>query len=250
MEDLLRHRTSHPSLSLDHSEYAVSPKVTEELLQDLLKGVPFQYLLGKTEFYGKTFHVNSHVLIPRPETEQMVDLLVQMKRNYSSVLDVGTGSGVILLSLLDQGVAGRGVGVDISSEAIEVAKINARQLRLEDRCTFVLSDRLQQVKEKFDLIVSNPPYIKASAHRGMVHQQVDNYEPSQALYIPDEEYNNWFHTFFQQIHASLREGGLFMMEGHECEVQNQKLQLEELGFSMVKVIKDWSGNDRFLEARL
>lgn len=203
---------------------------------------------GFAEFYQHQFYVNPSVLIPRPETELLVDMIVQEKGQFENVLDVGTGSGVILLSLLAAGKAKVGVGVDLSPEALEVAKINSRKLRLEERVEFRISDRLQNVSEKFDLIVSNPPYIKESSHRSLVHNNVDSHEPHMALYLKDDEYQVWFETFFLQIKDALKPNGVFWMEGHELELEAQAEQMKSVGFSSVRVVKDLTGRDRFIFA--
>lgn len=215
----------------------------------MLKGIPFQYLLEESEFYGHKFFVNSDVLIPRPETEYLVDLVAQeFKGKAKRILDVGTGSGVILLSLLAANVGKVGVGVDISSEALEIARINTKKLNLESKTTLILSDRLQKVEGVFDLIVSNPPYIKASSHRELVHDSVDAHEPHTALYLPDDYYVFWFEDFFAEIRAHLK--GTFFMEGHELEIDEQANMLGRLGFQNIKVLKDMSGVKRYLKANI
>jgi release factor glutamine methyltransferase len=218
------------------------------LEESLLKGIPFQYLLEESEFYGNKFYVNSDVLIPRPETEFLVDMISQeFKGKANRVLDVGTGSGVILLSLLASNVGKSGVGVDISPEALKVATINAKKLQLDSKVSLILSDRLDNVEGVFDLIVSNPPYIKASSHRNLVHNSVDQYEPHQALYLPDDYYTFWFEDFFAEIRSHLK--GTFFMEGHELEVEEQSVLLGRLGFQDIKVLADLSGTKRFLKAK-
>jgi release factor glutamine methyltransferase len=204
-------------------------------------------LMGFSEFYHHRFYVDQHVLIPRPETEYMVDMLVnEFKGKVQRVLDVGTGSGVIVLSLLNAGVGKNGVGVDISPEALRVAQINCNRLRLKHKTTLVKSDRLTKVEGIFDLIVSNPPYIKASSHKSLVHVSVDKHEPHQALYLPDDYYVLWFEDFFQEVRAHLN--GTFMMEGHELELDEQAKMLGRLGFSMVEVLKDLTQTKRYLKA--
>ncbi len=192
--------------------------------------------------------MNEKVLIPRPETEILVDMIVRSGRKFKKVLDVGTGSGVILLSLLKAGVAQEGTGSDISHEALEVAKINQRHLRVSSE--LIQSDRFQNIKDKFDLIVSNPPYIKASAHRGLVQNTVDSYEPHLALYLKDSEYEEWFLHFFSDVKDHLLSGGEFWMEGHELELENQATMLKDLGFLDVKVDCDFCGLKRFLSGRV
>lgn len=204
-------------------------------------------LMGFAEFYHNRYYVDQHVLIPRPETEYMVDLLVnEFKGKATRTLDVGTGSGVILLSLLNSGVGKNGVGVDISDEALNVATINTRRLRLKHKAEMIKSDRLTKVEGSFDLIVSNPPYIKASSHRDLVHNSVDKHEPHTALYLPDDYYVLWFEDFFQEVRAHLN--GTFMMEGHELELDEQALMLGRLGFQNIKVITDLTGTKRYVKA--
>ena len=223
--------------------------MTKQLQDQFLSGVPFAYLMGFSEFYYQQFYVNEHVLIPRPETEFMVDLIVQeFKGKAQNILDIGTGSGAIILSLLYSGVGNKGLGVDLSQEALKVAEINTHRQRLENKVTFSISDRLENVEGIFDLIVSNPPYIKSTLHRKLVHQSVDKHEPHQALYLPDEDYDLWFQKFFLGIRSHL--DGVFIMEGHELELEEQAKVLESLGFKSVRVIKDLTGVNRFLRAEI
>lgn len=237
------------NVDLSDAECSVTDKQSSELEESFLKGIPFAYLLGKSEFYGNEFFINEKVLIPRPETEYLVDLIVQeFKGKSHRILDVGTGSGVILLSLLSQNVGITGVGVDISKEALEVAEINRHRLKLQDKAQLILSDRLKNVEGTFDLIVSNPPYIKAQSHRHLVHESVHNYEPREALYLPDDFYVMWFEDFFQEIRSHLK--GTFFMEGHELELDGQAEMLKRLGFQNISVLKDLAGAKRFLRANL
>jgi release factor glutamine methyltransferase len=236
---------------LDQSFYALSEIKLEKIEEDLLSGIPFDYLRGESEFYESKFYVNQDVLIPRPETELLVDMIVnEQKKEQILFADIGTGSGCIALSLLLKKNNWKGCLIDISDKALEVAKINSKNLRLLNRCDFLLSDRLQKVPAtfSFDLIVSNPPYIKESTHRHLVHESVNDYEPHLALYLKDAEYESWFESFFKDIFIKLSSDGVFYMEGHELELQAQKIQLERLGFKRVEVIQDLTKRDRFLKA--
>ena len=225
----------------------LAPRTISLLEESLLKGVPLATMMGFSEFYHSKFFVNEHVLVPRPETEYMVDLLIQSHNGkVNRLLDVGTGTGVIALSLLKHGVGKQGVAVDISPEALQVAGINRQRLRLKHKLELVKSDRLRQVSGTFDLIVSNPPYIKANSHRELVHRSVDKHEPHSALYLPDDFYSMWFEDFFQEVRAHLK--GTFMMEGHELELESQAQILEKLGFKSIQVIKDLGGLNRYLRA--
>jgi release factor glutamine methyltransferase len=245
VSDLQRKETKNPIFHLDQPISALSGVLRETFTQKFLQGVPFAYLLEEAEFYQHSFYVNDSVLIPRPETELLVDKIIQEKKHFNKMLDVGTGSGVILLSLMKAGIADSGMGSDFSAQAVEVARINAQRLRVEN-VEFQISDRLTQIREKFDLIVSNPPYIKPSGHQRGVHPKVDEFEPETALYIPDAFYENWFEDFFLQVKAHLSPGGQFWMEGHEEELQGQAQVLKQLHFKSVQVEKDWNGVDRFL----
>jgi release factor glutamine methyltransferase len=245
VQDLLRIKTQNDLLTLDGPIPAASSKIILDLQKNFLSGVPFAYLLGFAEFYGRRFYVNPDVLIPRMETELLVDQLVRAKGSFKRVLDVATGSGVIGLSLALEGVAQELFLSDLSLDALEVAQVNARSYRL---CpTFIHSDRLHAIEGVFDLIVANPPYIKRFAHEHLVHKQVKATEPSLALYLPDHEYEKWFDQFFSQVKEHL--DGVFLMEGHELELQHQAQQLRKLGFSDIQVIKDLAGSDRFLMAK-
>ncbi|MFP5387010.1 MAG: N5-glutamine methyltransferase family protein [Bacteriovoracia bacterium] len=234
---------------LENAEHAVPEKKQSEFADLLNQGVPFAYILHSAEFYYQNFFINENVLIPRPETEYLVDLIVnEFKGKVKRVLDVGTGSGVILLSLLKNNVGKSGVGVDISEAALDVAKINCTRLRLEDKASFIKSDRLRDVEGTFDLIVSNPPYIKVRSHRGLVHESVNTFEPHEALYLPDDFYSQWFEDFFQEVRSHLK--GTFFMEGHELELEEQATILKRLGFQDVQVLNDLSGQKRFLKASI
>ncbi len=248
MIDILKFKFHKYLLSLNDSIHSFSQIQNQKLEEQFLRGTPLSVLMGFSEFYHHKFYVNKDVLVPRPETEHMVDILVrEFKGKVERVLDVGTGSAVIILSLLRFGVGKIGVGVDISPEALKVARINCHRLRLKHKLTLIQSDRLTKVEGHFDLIVSNPPYIKASSHRNLVHDSVDKHEPHQALYLPDDYYALWFEDFFQEVRSHLR--GTFMMEGHELELDDQAKMLGRLGFQDIQVIMDLTGTKRYLKAK-
>lgn len=243
--DILKNHTHSHVLSLEDSALSVSESTLRFIQDDLLSAVPLSCQMGFSEFYGNRFYVNKKVLIPRPETELLVDLIVREHQgNVKRVLDVGVGSGAILLSLLSHGVGEKGVGADISEDALKVARINAQRLRLTPE--LLMSDRLSNISGTFDLIVSNPPYIKATSHRSTVHSSVNSHEPHLALYLEDHEYDEWFEAFFVAVKMHLK--GSFFMEGHELELSSQAQVLTKMGFSSVKTLKDFTGRDRFIQA--
>ena len=171
------------------------------------------------------------------------------------VCDVGTGSGCIALGLLSESQVDIDVlALDISLDALSVAKLNyfRHHFRFHDnsRCEFLQADRLQVCDDNtFDLIVSNPPYIKQDTDRGEVHQSVLLHEPHNALFLPDDKYNEWFSNFFQQVFSCLKNGGLFAMECSELHIQNLMTIANIIGFNKVEMLKDLTGKNRFLYGR-
>ena len=142
---------------------------------------PIAYILQQKEFWSKNFLINKNILIPRPETEHMVEKLVKVYKDKSiNILDIGTGSGCILISLLSELKGSRGQGVDISTKAVEIAKINSRNSKLNNKTRFIHRSFLKIFNKKFDLIVSNPPYIKRSDLRNL-DTDVKKFEPKIAL---------------------------------------------------------------------
>ncbi|MDA7606186.1 peptide chain release factor N(5)-glutamine methyltransferase [Pelagibacteraceae bacterium] len=142
---------------------------------------PLAYILKKKEFWSKSFFVNRNTLIPRPETELLCDIIIKKIKNETSyILDIGTGSGCILLSILSEIKKAKGIGIDISKKAIEVAKKNSNNLKLNQRAKF-FTKSLNNIRDyKFDLVVSNPPYIKTSDIKNL-SEDVRKFEPKIAL---------------------------------------------------------------------
>lgn len=230
-------------------------------LAQVLEGIPLEYIRGRAYFYRSEFKVTPAVLIPRNETEIIVELIVTEAREVIKsideklkICDVGTGAGVILLSILQElSYPTDGIGTDISPPALEVAKRNYYEHRYQifkfSDARFIETDRLSDLEEKFHFIVSNPPYIKTREDRSLVHPQVDQYEPAIALYIVDEEYDQWFRDFFIQVKNSLLNEGVFMMEGHEDHLKDLATIASHVGLNHVRIVKDYNDRDRFLIAK-
>jgi len=162
----------------------VSQKIVSkynEAIQRRIKNEPIAYILGKKEFWSENFIVDKSTLVPRPETELLIHKLVNIYKNRRiNILDIGTGTGCILLSLLKELYNSRGIGIDISSRAIRIAKINSKNLNLTNRAKFKNFDLDKYEMAKFDLIVSNPPYIPSQEIRKL-SRDITNFEPRKAL---------------------------------------------------------------------
>lgn len=226
----------------------------------LIKGIPLAHVIGEGNFVGMDLWANSSTLIPRPETESLVEMAVNFISSKIKsadhhqlllrVADVGTGTGAIIIGLAHlSGTSMELTGIDISTEALSLAESNVFKLgfKFGDDCrwNWRLGDRLAQNAGPFDLILSNPPYIKESK-KGSVHSQVHQFEPSRALYLPDADYLSWFQKLFTQAYERLVVGGVFIMEGHEDHWDELIDLLEHQLWASVEVQKDLSGRDRFL----
>ena len=215
-----------------------------------------EYIQGHCYFYNSRYYVTPDVLIPRSETETLVEMaiLYLKKRSHKgklNLLDCCTGSGVVALSILSEcDFSLNVVATDIDSKALEVAQRNYYlhqfSIHPESRCSFKQMDKLDGDLEQQDLIVANPPYIKAKEDIDGVHSQTLKYEPKLALFIEDDEYEKWYETFFHQAHQKLKNQGSLLMEGHENHLQALKALALKCGFNEAHVLKDLTGAERFL----
>jgi release factor glutamine methyltransferase len=225
-------------------------------IEKIKAGIPLEYISGLAYFYKTIFSVNEKVLIPRSETEILVEMAVQeiqcnFKNKSCKVLDICTGSGAIGLSLLREGGASFDLTLsDISEDALEVARKNYFRMQFlfsaTDKIEFIKSDRFLNITGTFDLILSNPPYIKEINDKNEVHSQVLKYEPRIALFINDDEYDKWFKEFLTGIYKHLVNGGLALMEGHENHLEDLKEMAIEIGFKKAEIVQDYSQRNRFL----
>lgn len=241
---------------LAHPEYVVEKNEEEayfKAISQRKQHIPLQHITGVQEFMGLEFQVNEHVLIPRQDTECLVEEVMRYLQDGNRILDMCTGSGCILLSLLHYSNYCTGVGVDVSEDALKVAKKNGELLSKlsrpnpwrENAVTFLQSDLFSKVPgEKFDIIVSNPPYIESSVISTLM-EEVRNYEPMLAL---DGKEDGLF--FYRRIANDckdylVREGMLFFEIGYNQAKAVVEI-LEEAGFEDVTVVKDLAGLDRIV----
>ena len=214
------------------------------LIERRRKGEPVAYLVNKKEFWKNTFYVDKNVLIPRPDTELIVAQVLKTysKDKYLQVLDIGTGSGCILLSLLVERPKFCGTGIDISKKSINVSKYNAKRLNLINRVKFYNSDVDNFKNRKYDLIVSNPPYIEISNLK-YLERDVINFEPKLALNGGFDGFSKIRKVIDKAAVLIKRNGKLILEIGFNQKNTTQQL-LKKEGFYINKVLKDYGYNDR------
>ena len=213
-----------------------------EIIKDLIANKPIQYILGKANFFNLSFIVNKHVLIPRQETEQLINWILNYE--FNSVLDIGTGSACIPISLSKNSTANI-TAIDISSNAIKIAKKNADNYNLN--ITFLCEDIFKfNPDSKFDLIVSNPPYVLKSEMKKM-HKNVLNFEPHNALFVEDSDPLIFYNYIAQFAFKYLNSKGALFFEINESFGVEIKLILNKLDFVNIELKKDLNGKDRMIK---
>lgn len=220
----------------------------EDILQRLSRFEPLQYIEGRTLFLGREFWVAPGVLIPRPETEELVELMLKEIPADARILDVGTGSGCIAISLAKELPDTLVTAWDVSPEALSVARANARKLQADVR--FVECDVLAcQVDEVglYDVIVSNPPYV-TEAEKADLEPNVLQWEPSLALFVPDDDPLRFYRRIAVLGRDMLADGGRLYFEINRAYGREMVEMLRAMGYVGVRVEKDLSQNDRFVIA--
>ena len=209
------------------------------LIKKRAERVPLQYITGEQEFMGLTFTVNSSVLIPRQDTETLVEEALKAAKPGMNILDMCTGSGCVLISIL-KNVDAKGIGYDISKQALNVAKENAKRNHVV--CEFERSDLFENVDGTYDIIVSNPPYIPTEVIHTLM-PEVKEFEPMEAL-DGMEDGLHFYRRIVREAKEHLAKGGYLMLEiGHDQGASVSEM-LEYGGYTEVRVIKDLARNDR------
>lgn len=226
------------------------PEDLESAFSQLLEKKPIQYILGKAPFYGREFKVNSSVLIPRNETEELVHLIIKENKKLNlRILDIGTGSGCIPISLALEIPSSKIFALDISEEALNVAKENAEMLEagVEFLQIDILNDEIP-VKD-LDIIVSNPPYV-CESEKSLMHENVLNFEPHLALFVTDNDPLIFYKIIAQKAKSILILGGKLYFEINEALGQKVYELLEELGYKEIVILKDLNDKDRIVKAMI
>jgi len=214
------------------------------LIERRKKGEPVAYLINKKEFWKETFYVNKDVLIPRPDTEHLIEEVIKYTDQDSKlhILDIGTGSGCILLSILSERKKFNGTGIDISKKSINISRYNAKKLKLNNRTKFYVSDVDNFLIGKYDIVISNPPYIENLSLK-YLDRDVINFEPKLAL----DGGKDGFSEIIKVINKSsalIKKNGVFILEIGYNQKNKAIQMLKNKGFYIKKVLKDYSKNDR------
>lgn len=244
-------KSSMPALLSDKNTKITSEEVLkiDKIVERLQRFEPIQYILGETEFYGLPFTVNQDVLIPRPETEELVELILnENKESKPRILDIGTGSGCIAVSLQKHIHESSVTAWDISEKALAVAALNSKSNSVN--VTFNQVDILSDypTNHSFDIIVSNPPYVLDSEKTDM-HANVLEYEPHTALFVADNNPLLFYNRIADVAIQLLTDGGKLYFEINRAKGQETIKMLENKNFSEIRLIKDISGNDRMVRAQ-
>ena len=232
-------------------------KQWKNIVSELKKQRPVQYILGETEFYGLRFLVNENTLIPRPETEELVELIIEstnyeLRNTKLKVLDIGTGSGCIAISLAKHLPTSEVYAIDVSEEALATAKKNAELNKVA--INFISTNILDVVNlsavaglyKQFDIIVSNPPYVR-NLEKDQIKPNVLEYEPHLALFVDDIDPLLFYRKIAELAKKNLNENGKLYFEINQYLGKETIKLLEDFGFRNVELKKDIYGNDRMIE---
>lgn len=249
-------------------ELTLTKKEEEPLFEALTRlenHEPIQYIVGETEFYGLQFKVNEHTLIPRPETEELVELIINNVTSSAvvadtrnavekspDILDIGTGTGCIAITLAKNIPNAQVAAIDVSEGALKIAKENARLNEVEVK--FIQQDILKNshaelgsASQKFDIIVSNPPYVR-ELEKLEIKDNVLKHEPHLALFVPDDDPLKFYKAITAFAVDNLKEGGYLFFEINQYLGEEMKQLLADYNFKNIVVIKDIFGNDRITKA--
>lgn len=235
---------------ITNSAHPISAQVADTIkadLQQVREGKPLSKIYGEREFWGLPFTVNEHTLDPRPDTETLVEVVLKStdKDKPLSILDLGTGSGCILIALLHELPLAQGVGVDISEKALAMAGKNAEKNHVADRCEFILSDWDEKLNERFDIVVSNPPYI-ASAVIPALEDSVKKHDPILALEGGEDGLQAYKEIFSRLLRILKSDGKAWFEIGYDQSESVMRLSRESR-FSIVESHADFAGHTRVLE---
>jgi release factor glutamine methyltransferase len=240
----------NPDLIFSNEEIQLWNTILEQLKQE----IPIQYVLGKTSFYGLDFEVNANVLIPRPETEELVEWIIQSGKlgvgsQKNKILDIGTGSGCIAISLAKNIPNSEVFAIDVSETALAIAQKNAEINGVN--VTFLLKNILEtdNLEQQFDVIVSNPPYVRELEKQEIKKNVLDN-EPHLALFVEDNDALIFYRKIAELAQKNLSQNGQLFFEINQYLGKEMIELLEKMGFKNIELRKDIYGNDRMMKAEI
>ena len=240
----LKKQRKYLILNLDKPLNKKSLEIYKDLINQRSNGKPIAYLTKKKDFWNSEFIVEEGTLIPRPDTEVLIEATLELfkYKDYANILDVGVGSGCIILSILKEKHRFHGTGIDVSSKSISLSKLNAKKFSLENRVKFIKTDVDNFSNGKYDLIVSNPPYINSNKIK-YLEKDVINFEPKLAL---DGGLDGTFKILkiIEKASTLLKCNGKLILEiGYDQKIRIMRL-LKKKGFYINNIIKDYTKNDR------
>lgn len=230
-----------------------------EALSRLENEEPIQHIIGETEFLGLPYKVNKHTLIPRPETEELVELIINTVSSRAversiRIIDIGTGTGCIAISLAKNLKNAEVIAVDVSDEALKVAQENAELNKV--KVSFIQDDILKprhaelvSSYPRFDIIVSNPPYVRELEKKDIKNNVLD-YEPHLALFVSDENPLQFYKVITEFAVNNLTKNGMLFFEINQYLGEQMKQLLEEYSFKNIELLNDIFGNDRIIKASI
>lgn len=238
------------ALEPNFSINAIEVEKWNAIIAQLKQEKPIQYILGETEFYGLRFLVNENTLIPRPETEELVDLILNENSKNKipnlKILDVGTGSGCIAISLAKNLPEAKVFALDVSEKALETAKKNAEMNKVEVEFLHQSILETEDLKQQFDIVVSNPPYVR-NLEKQEIKKNVLEYEPHLALFVEDNDPLIFYRKIAQLAQKNLSKNGKLYFEINQYLGKETSELLQDLGFQNIELIKDVYGNDRMIQ---
>jgi release factor glutamine methyltransferase len=240
----------NPDLTFSNEEI----QLWNSILDSLKKEIPIQYLLGKTSFYGLDFEVNPAVLIPRPETEELVDWIISYDQIHKStnplrILDIGTGSGCIAISLAKNILNAQVYAIDVSEKALATAQKNAEINNV--KVAFLEKNILEtdDLEQQFDIIVSNPPYVRELEKQEIKKNVLDN-EPHLALFVEDNDALVFYRKIAELAQKNLLPNGQLFFEINQYLGKEMMELLKKMGFKNIELRKDIYGNDRMIKGTI
>ncbi len=243
------------ALNIDLEFSVAEIEVWNTILEKLKLEIPIQYIVGTTSFFGLEFEVNKNVLIPRPETEELVDWIIkenskqEIPNSKLKILDIGTGSGCIAISLAKNLPNAKVFAIDVSEKALQIAQKNAISNEVE--VTFIEKDILktEDLNKKFEIIVSNPPYVRNLEKHEIKKNVLDN-EPHLALFVDDNDALLFYRKIAELAQKNLSDNGTLYFEINQYLGQETIDLLQKMNFKNIELKKDIYGNDRMISCRM